>query len=259
MDRGAARSKKRAAKAAAAALAASTSKLDLLLGKKPKGDRSERSERGDRPKARDGDRIDRKDREGERSDGKEGRKERKPRPEKKPRVDPNDPNRFKPKAVRTAKALIYSQEAFDIPPPPERLEGVTRIDLEGSGCTDVSWLPGSTTWLSLKGCEVKEGWEAVGKLENLAVLNISGCGLKELPEELKDLGSLKALVAVGNEWTGLGGAVAGWKLLNSLSECHVSSTISGRCFRRSTDGYSASAVSRTIRLQPQRPPTAFGD
>lgn len=185
MDRGAARSKKRAEKEAKAA-AASSSKLDLLLGNKPERPQKER-------------------------------KEKKPRPVKQNRVDPNDPNRFKAKAVRTAHALIYSQEQFVIPPPPERLEGVTRIDLEGSGCSDVSWLPASTTWLSLKNCPVTEGWDTVGGLENLAVLNISGCGLEELPEELGRLANLKALVAVGNEWTTLNSAVGGWKLVNSLS------------------------------------------
>lgn len=192
MDRGAARSKKRAEKEAKAA-AASSSKLDLLLGK-PKRD-------GERPPKE--------------------KREKKPRPVKQNRVDPNDPNRFKAKAVRTAHALIFSQEQFAIPPPPERLEGVTRIDLEGSGCADVSWLPASTTWLSLKNCPVAEGWDTVGGLENLAVLNISGCGLAQLPEELGRLANLKALVAVGNEWTTLSGAVAGWKLLNSLSTCHA--------------------------------------
>lgn len=190
MDRGAARSKKRAEKEAKAAAAASSSKLDLLLGNKPKGDRPQKE-----------------------------RKEKKPRPVKQNRVDPNDPNRFKAKAVRTAHALVYSQEQFAIPPPPERLEGVTRIDLEGSGCSDVSWLPASTTWLSLKNCPVTEGWDTVGGLENLAVLNISGCGLKELPAELGRLANLKALVAVGNEWTTLSSAVGGWKLVNSLSKC----------------------------------------
>lgn len=192
MDRGAARSKKRAEKEAAAA--ASSSKLDLLMA----SDRKDRGDRGDRPQRE--------------------RKERKPRPLKQNRVDPNDPNRFKAKAVRTAHALVFSQEAFAIPPPAERLAGVTRIDLEGSGCADVSWLPASTTWLSLKNCPVTAGWDTVGGLENLAVLNISGCGLTALPEELRTLANLKALVAVGNEWTTLSPAVAGWKLLNSLSE-----------------------------------------
>lgn len=143
MDRGAARSKKRAEKEAAkAAAAASSSKLDLLLGEQKRG------------RGQDGDRRE--------------KKEKKPRPVKQNRVDPNDPNRFKAKAVRTAHALIYSQAQFEVPPPPERLEGVTRIDLEGSDCADVSWIPSSVTWLSVKGCPVTDGWEAIGNLENLA-------------------------------------------------------------------------------------------
>jgi hypothetical protein len=52
----------------------------------------------------------------------------------------------------------------------------------------------------------------------MAVLNISNCGLKQLPESLKGLVSLKALVAMGNEWTSIDGEVlSSWKELNSLS------------------------------------------
>jgi len=95
-------------------------------------------------------------------------KERPPRKEKKP-FDPSDKSQYRPKAIRSAHALIYSQEKFDLPPASERLAGVTRVDLEGSGCTDVSWLKDTAvTWLSLKGCPVTEGWDAVGGLEGLA-------------------------------------------------------------------------------------------
>lgn len=84
------------------------------------------------------------------------------------RQDPN-PELYKSKAIRTARALVYSQAAFELPVPAERLAGVTRVDLEGSGCTDVSWLAGSgVTWLSVKGCPIEKGWDAVGSLDALA-------------------------------------------------------------------------------------------
>lgn len=149
----------------------------------------------------------------------------------------DDPNQYKPKAIRTASALIYIQSPFPLPPPRDLLKNVRRVDLAGSGCTDVSWLEGSgVTWLSLSACEIKEGWEAVGALEelsgmfwscssiwertdSLSVLNISQCGLKSLPEELKGLKKLKAVVAMYNEWTELdGGVVSCWTEINSLSK-----------------------------------------
>ncbi|CAK9786434.1 L domain-like protein [Cutaneotrichosporon oleaginosum] len=143
-----------------------------------------------------------------------------PQRKQKERVDAG-PDQYKAKAIRTAHALVYAQSAFAIPPPPERLEGVTRIDLDGAECTDVSWIPPSVTWLSVKGCAVTKGWEVVGALEGLTVLNISNCGLTSLPSPLAGLKSLKALVATGNEWTALNDAVvAGWKELNSLIVSH---------------------------------------
>jgi len=83
-----------------------------------------------------------------------------------------DPANFQPKAIRTSAALIYSKEPFPIPPPQEVLSNVRRVDLEGcSDITDLGWLEGTgVTWLSLKGCKgIKEsGWEAVGGLRELA-------------------------------------------------------------------------------------------
>ena len=77
--------------------------------------------------------------------------------------------RYRPKALRESAALIYASKAFPLPPSPEVLDGVTRIDLEGSRVTDVSWLRGTkVTWLSLAGCAVTEGWDAVGLLADLS-------------------------------------------------------------------------------------------
>jgi hypothetical protein len=139
MDRGAARSRKREEKAQKVA------ERDAADGPAKQDDKS-----SDKPK------------------GERERKERKPRPQKKP-FDPSDKSQYRPKAIRSSNALIYSQEAFELPPSAERLAGVTRVDLEGSGATDVSWLAGTgVTWLNLKGCVITEGWESVGALEGLA-------------------------------------------------------------------------------------------
>lgn len=84
-------------------------------------------------------------------------------------VDNTDPARFRPKAIRDSVALIWSQAEFALPPPSEIISKVTRVDLTGSPCTDISWLSGTNvTWLSLKGCKIEKGWEEVGALENLA-------------------------------------------------------------------------------------------
>ena len=48
------------------------------------------------------------------------------------------------------------------------MEGVRRVDLSGSGVTDVSWVTGGVTWLSLAGCPVEKGWEAIGELKELS-------------------------------------------------------------------------------------------
>ena len=81
----------------------------------------------------------------------------------------DDTNQYKPKAIRASAALIYNEKPFPIPPPPETLVGVRRLDLAGSGCRDVSWLRGlGLTWLSLAECEVELGWEAVGSLKDLS-------------------------------------------------------------------------------------------
>jgi hypothetical protein len=50
------------------------------------------------------------------------------------------------------------------------------------------------------------------------VLNISNCGLKALPKNLKGVKKLKALVAMNNEWEQLEeDVVSAWAELNSLS------------------------------------------
>ncbi|KAK4687716.1 hypothetical protein P7C73_g2401, partial [Tremellales sp. Uapishka_1] len=155
------------------------------------------------------------------------RKERPPRPSsskipQKP-GPPDDPNAYKPKAIRNSTALIYSDSPFPIPPPEDLTKTVRRIDLVGSGVKDVSWLKecGEVTWLSLAGCEIETGWEEVGGLGDLSVLNISGCGLTTLPKSLKSLGKLKAVVAMNNDWTSLDDEViASWTDLNSLIVSH---------------------------------------
>jgi hypothetical protein len=84
-------------------------------------------------------------------------------------IDNTDPARFRPKAIRDSVALVWSQNTFPLPPPADILANVTRVDLTGSDCTDVSWLSGTkVTWLSLKGCKIEKGWDAVGSLSNLA-------------------------------------------------------------------------------------------
>lgn len=150
MDRGAARSRKRTQVAEKGAKTAdSNPRLAKLLDE----DGKPRTFTGKGKPRRDGDGGDRKE---------GGRPPRKVKEQ-----EDRGPDQYKAKAIRTAHALVYSQTAFAIPPAPERLEGVTRVDLEGSGCTDVSWLPGSVTWLNLKGCAVTEGWEVVAALEGL--------------------------------------------------------------------------------------------
>ena len=166
--------------------------------------------------------------------------EQRPKKQKSPErgEQSKDPSLYKPKAVRTSAALIYSEAPCALPPPTEQLENVRRIDLSGSEAKDVSWLNGlGVTWLSLANCPIQQGWEAVGTLSELtgesdfavsihrscslmrhAVLNISGCGLKKLPVALKSLSKLKAIVAMNNEWTELDEEVVGaWTDLNSLS------------------------------------------
>lgn len=154
MDKGAARSRKRDEKAKRdaerAAAEASTQRLTKLLDDGPKSGKKGMGKGKGKGKNR------------------EDKDETKAETEKHPDRE-IDPNQYKPKAIRSARALIYSAEAFDVPPPPERLEGVTRVDLEGSGCTDVSWLRGTAvTWLSVKGCQVSAGWDAVASLEGLS-------------------------------------------------------------------------------------------
>lgn len=99
----------------------------------------------------------------------DARPARPPRLEKKPKQLLDEATRYKPKAIRSSAALIWSQAAFAIPPPKDVLEGVRRVDLAGSGLTDVSWLKGTgVTWLNLAGCQISEGWEAVGSLTELS-------------------------------------------------------------------------------------------
>lgn len=97
-----------------------------------------------------------------------GKRDHTGRPPRKQKEKPEaGPDQYKAKAIRTAHALVYAQGAFDLPPPPERLAGVTRVDLDGAECADISWLPASVTWLSVKGCQVTKGWDVVGGLEGL--------------------------------------------------------------------------------------------
>ncbi|CAD6586621.1 MAG: hypothetical protein TREMPRED_004501 [Tremellales sp. Tagirdzhanova-0007] len=158
---------------------------------------------------------------------------RTPRSQRQAKTD--DVNQYKPKAIRTAAALIYNEAAFSTPPSRAVLRNVKRVDLAGSGSTDVSWLEDSSvTWLNLTGCKVKKGWEAVGKLKDLSgklflsllkgtrltgtVLNISKCGLTRLPPTLKGLDKLKAVVAMYNDWSELDSdVVSSWTGLNSFS------------------------------------------
>ncbi|GFZ48197.1 hypothetical protein JCM24511_05945 [Saitozyma sp. JCM 24511] len=139
-----------------------------------------------------------------------------------------DPNQYKPKAIRTSAALIYSESPFPLPPTPDMLANVRRVDLAGSGVTDVSFLQDTgVTWLSLVGCPVEKGWKAVASLKELAVLNISNCGLKALPKNLKGLKKLKALVAMNNDWESLDDdVVSAWPELNSLIVSHSPNLVS---------------------------------
>jgi hypothetical protein len=60
------------------------------------------------------------------------------------------------------------------------------------------------------------------------VLNISNCGLKALPKNLKGLKKLKALVAMNNDWESLDDdVVSAWPELNSLSEWRVAWRLAG--------------------------------
>lgn len=81
-----------------------------------------------------------------------------------------DPALYRAKAVRSAAALVYSEDAFPLPPPKDILKGVRRIDLAGSGVKDIDWLKdcGEVTWLNLAGCEGLSGWEGIGHLEKLS-------------------------------------------------------------------------------------------
>ena len=162
-------------------------------------------------------------------------------PQKKQRPRPQDQSRdpalYKSKAVRSNAALDWANGPFQIPPP--SLEGITRVDLTGSGVTDVSWLAGSgVRWLGLSGCVIKD-WSAVGTLKQLTgefsrlaghagrlvlkgvlmkVLNINECELRDLPADLKELENLKALVAMNNPWKTISADVlSSWPELNSLS------------------------------------------
>ena len=91
-------------------------------------------------------------------------KRHKPRNEEKEEQS-RDPTLYRPRAIRDSTALVYSSTPFATPP---TLQNVTRLDLEGSGVTDISWIKGSgVTWLSLKGCTIESGWDAVGSLDGL--------------------------------------------------------------------------------------------
>lgn len=50
------------------------------------------------------------------------------------------------------------------------------------------------------------------------MLNISACGLTDLPPALKGLKKLKALVAMNNDWTEVDSdVISAWTEVNSLS------------------------------------------
>ncbi|WWD08364.1 hypothetical protein V865_006476 [Kwoniella europaea PYCC6329] len=209
MDRGAARSKKRALKAQVQAQAPTQSQPQAQAGPskpRPQGSQAELSGQPTLPKSNN------------------KKRDRHLREEQS-----KDPSLYVPKAIRTSSALIYSKEPFDLPPSPERLANVTRIDLAGSGVKDVSWLKDAkgVSWLSLNGCQIERGWEQVGELDKLTVLNINGCGLSDLPSSLVGLKGLKALVAMNNDWKELNEEVLkGWKELNSLIISHSPNLIS---------------------------------
>jgi hypothetical protein len=141
MDRGAARSRKRAAQPAKVEARDSKDHKPSRLAARNVSDKPTTSEAGPS-------------------------KPRQPRPVKAPREPQSrDPALYRPKAVRTAAALNWSQEPFTEPP---SLTGITRVDLSGSEMTDVSWLKDSEVrWLSLAGCKITKGWEAVGSLKEL--------------------------------------------------------------------------------------------
>ncbi|WWC65149.1 uncharacterized protein I303_107763 [Kwoniella dejecticola CBS 10117] len=216
MDRGAARSKKRATKAQAPVQAPTTTSQVGQAGPSnpnPKFNAKSKSNSQSQDEAREGIRT--------AQDGSAtSRFKRKERPDRDRQS--KDPSLYVPKAIRTSAALIYSQSPFPIPPTSEVLASVRRLDLSGSGVTDVKWLKGTgVTWLSLNGCQIQEGWEEVGELQELTVLNINGCGIKSLPKSLGKLSKVKAIVAMNNDWTQLDEeVVSGWKDLNSLIISH---------------------------------------
>ena len=169
MDKGAARSRKRAnqlAKAPAPVAAGDNPVLKRLSEGDSRSDSGGRGGRGGGRGGRGG-RGGHLGRERRDQNEHEAGPSRKPERTKKPELD--EAIRYKPKAIRTSAALVWSEGAFDVPPSPERLDGVRRIDLSGSGITDISWVKGGVTWLSVAGCPIEKGWEAVGELKELSV------------------------------------------------------------------------------------------
>ena len=150
MDRGAARSRKRAEQLERAALRAKEEEAKARKAQKS----------GSKP-SRPG-----KDKQ----DG--GRPNMKSQKKAKTPAEPQsrDPELYKPKAIRSATALVWSNTPFplDSPPSAESLANITRVDLGGSGITNVEFLRGSgVTWLSLVDCPIQD-WSPLGTLKELA-------------------------------------------------------------------------------------------
>jgi hypothetical protein len=146
LDKGAARSRKRAQqleKAAAAAAAQTTQPTGSKHGKASQGEAGPSRPRG--PSGPNGRRV-------------PAEKKVKEAPEPQSR----DPSLYKAKAIRSATALVWP---CTIPPP--SLEGITRVDLTNSGVKNVEWLRGSgVRWLGLSGCKVDD-WDVIGTLQEL--------------------------------------------------------------------------------------------
>jgi hypothetical protein len=66
------------------------------------------------------------------------------------------------------------------------------------------------------------GPKAAAHLNPFLVLNISHCGLRELPKPLGQLKTLKALVAMGNPWSSMNpDIISSWPEPNSLSKFYL--------------------------------------
>jgi hypothetical protein len=147
MDKGAARSKKRAEqleRAAQKALEAQQLARQAAKSAKSKASSSTRPSAEAGPSKPRGRHL----------------QEKKQRPV--PEAQSKDPELYRPKAVRGAQALSWPCDL-----PPASLDGITRVDLTNSGVTNVEWLRGSgVRWLGLSGCDIQD-WSPVGSLTEL--------------------------------------------------------------------------------------------